>query len=59
MHELMDIFKVRTTCAAGDLVELTGKSPAGVRKALNQMVDKGIIRAYGKNRGRYYRYPGK
>ena len=57
MHELMDIFKVRATCTAGALVELTGKSPAGVRKALNHMVGKRIIRAYGKNRGRYYRYP--
>jgi Fic family protein len=56
MHEITDIFKTRATCTAGDLVTLTGKSPAGVRKVLSRMVRKKMIKAFGKNRGRYYRY---
>jgi len=53
-REIREAFRNRNKFTAGELVDLTGKSPAGVRKALNELVKKKELKAYGSNRGRYY-----
>lgn len=52
--EIKEAFRIREKFTAGELVEHTKKSPAGVRKALNLLVKRKVIRAFGSNRGRYY-----
>jgi len=56
--EVLDLFKTTGTLKAGEIIELTKKSPAGVRKALALLVKKKLVASSGKNRGRYYRLAG-
>lgn len=54
LKEVLDIFRTQGTLRAGEIVRLTQKSPAGVRKALSVLVKNRLVKSYGKNRGRYY-----
>jgi Fic family protein len=51
---VLNIIQARRVIRAGELAELTGKSPAGVRKVLARLVADRKVRAQGRNKGRYY-----